>query len=55
MLFRELHRPREYDHYKSIHVDDGVTVTSLSASIQYKKIAVRDHVCHIALNRTLSR
>jgi hypothetical protein len=30
-------------------------MTSLSACIQYKKITARDHVCHIALNRTLLR
>jgi len=39
----ETTRPREFDRHrsKSIHVDDGVTVTSLSANIKYKKIAAR--------------
>jgi hypothetical protein len=32
-----------------------VAVTSLSASRQQKTSAAKDHVCHIALNRTLSR
>jgi len=33
---------------------DGITVTSLSASLQYKARAATDHVCHIALHQKLS-
>ena len=38
---------------QSIHVTDGVTVTSLSNSLQYKTSAAMNHVCQIALNQTL--
>jgi len=30
---------------------DGVTVTSLSASLQHKTRAAMDHVCQITLNQ----
>ena len=42
-------------HYRNrnTHVTDGGAVTSLLAS--NTKRAIRDRVCHIALNRTLSR
>ena len=38
-----------------MHVTDGVTVTSLSASLLQKISVATDHLCQIALNRTLSR
>jgi hypothetical protein len=37
-----------------IHVTDGVTVTSLYASLQHKTRSTMDRVCHIALKRKLS-
>ena len=39
----------------TIHVTDGVTVTSLYASLQHKTSAARNRLCQIALNRKLSR
>ena len=38
---------------QSTHLTDGMTVTSLSASLQHKKSAARDHVFHITLNQKL--
>jgi len=40
---------------QSIHMADGVTVTSLSASLQDKTGTTRDHPCQIVLNWKLSR
>jgi len=37
-----------------MYVTDGVTVTSLAASLQHRLSATVDLVCNIALNRTLS-
>jgi hypothetical protein len=39
---------------QTIHVTDGVTVTSLSASLQHKTQAAMDHICQIILNKKLS-
>jgi hypothetical protein len=39
---------------KSTHVTNGMTVTSLSASHQYKTSAVTDRLCQIALKQKLS-
>jgi len=39
---------------KSIHVTDGVTVISISASVLHKISAATDRPCQIALNRKLS-
>jgi DNA/RNA-binding domain of Phe-tRNA-synthetase-like protein len=39
---------------QSIHVTDGVTVTSLSASLLQKIRAATDHLCQITLNQKLS-
>jgi len=39
---------------QSIHVTDGLTVTSLSASLLHKISVPVDHLCEITLNRKLS-
>ena len=52
-----LHEPHDYvtNVNESIPMTDGMTVTSLSASHQYKTSAVTDRLCQIALNQKLSR
>jgi hypothetical protein len=52
----ELHQPCVYHHQHnlSVHMTDGITVTSLSASLQYKARAATHHVCHIVLHQKLS-
>jgi len=44
-----------HQHNQLIHVTDGLTVMSLSASLLQKISAATDRLCQIALNRTLSR
>jgi hypothetical protein len=39
---------------QSIHVTDGMTVTTLSSSLQHKATATMDCVCQMTLNRKLS-
>jgi hypothetical protein len=41
-------------HNQSVHVPDGLTVMSLSASLQLKTEAAMDRVCQIMLNEKLS-
>ena len=49
---RKLHkRPLIALTYTNIHVTDGVTMTSLSASVQQKTSAATECLCKIALNR----
>jgi hypothetical protein len=39
---------------QSIHVTDGMTVTSLSASLLNKISVAMDHLCQITMNKKLS-
>jgi len=39
--------------YQFLHVTDGMTVTSFSASFLQKISAATDHICQIALNQKL--
>ena len=41
----------EHGRYESMHVPNGVTVTSLSARLRPKTSAATDRLCLIALNR----
>jgi len=51
MLKGEKHHPRDYiTKVINPHVSDGVTVTSLSASLQHKTSAAMNHLCQITLN-----
>jgi len=42
-----------HQHNQFIHVTDGMTVTSLSASLLQKIRVAKDFVCQIVLNRIL--
>lgn len=51
----ELHQPCVYIiNIIYLHTTDSMTVTSLSANLQYKARMATDHVCHIALHQILS-
>ena len=43
-----------HQHNQSVHVTDGVTVMSLSASLLQKISVATNHLCQIVLNRKLS-
>jgi hypothetical protein len=43
-----------HQHHQSIHVTDGVTVTSLPASLLQKMSVTTDRLCQITLHRKLS-
>jgi urease accessory protein UreF len=43
-----------HQHNHSIHITDGVTVTSLPASLLQKRSATMDRLCQIMLKQTLS-
>ena len=42
-----------HQNNQSIHVTDGITVTSLSTNFLQKVSAATDHLCQIAINRIL--
>jgi hypothetical protein len=42
-----------HQHNQAIHMTDGLTVTSLSASLQHKTRATKNHVGEIASNQIL--
>jgi hypothetical protein len=42
-----------HQHNQSTHMSDGVTVMSVSASLQQKTRVAMDHVCQILLNQKL--
>ena len=53
LLKGELQPPFYHQRNQSTHVSDGVTVMSLSASLQHKTRVAMDYVCQIALKQKL--